>query len=133
MSPSTVFLAKGLSKTYQVGAVAVHALREVDLELVVGDFDRPPAGLGDQFRLDVEVVTWEAPSVRQVPASALVRTAKGWAVFVVEDGRARRRAVTIGHQSPEATEIVVGVELGEVVVRHPGSEVVDGVRVKGGQ
>ncbi|MDE2344245.1 MAG: ABC transporter ATP-binding protein [Betaproteobacteria bacterium] len=35
---SPVFVTRGLSKTYQMGEVAVHALRGVDLELYPGEF-----------------------------------------------------------------------------------------------
>jgi len=37
-SPSVVFQAKGLTKTYQMGEVQVHALRGIDLELHQGEF-----------------------------------------------------------------------------------------------
>jgi putative ABC transport system ATP-binding protein len=33
-----VFYARGLSKVYRIGGVAVHAMRPVDLELYEGEF-----------------------------------------------------------------------------------------------
>jgi putative ABC transport system ATP-binding protein len=35
---SQVFHARGLSKTYRMGDVEVHALRDVDLDIVEGEF-----------------------------------------------------------------------------------------------
>ena len=55
---------------------------------VVGDFDAPPARLGDRYRLDVRVVLWEGDSVLKVPASALFRRGDEWALFAIEE-RAR--------------------------------------------
>lgn len=96
---------------------------------VVGDFVTVPARLGDRFRLDVQLVLWEGDSVLKVPGSALFRRGDGWAVFAVQDGRARERAVTVGHESSTESEITSGVARGELVIRHPTDRVRDGTRV----
>ena len=80
---------------------------------VVGDFVTVPARLGDRFRLDVRLVLWEGDSVLKVPASALFRRGDRWALFAVEDGRAREREVTVGHESSTEAEIAAGVRRGE--------------------
>lgn len=96
---------------------------------VVGDFDSIPPGLGDRYRLDVRVVLWAGDSVLKVPASALFRRGEAWALFTVEDGRARERMVTVGHESATESEITSGVTRGSVVIRHPTDRVRDGSRV----
>jgi HlyD family secretion protein len=96
---------------------------------VVGDFDVPPARLGDRFRLDVRVVLWEGDSVLKVPASALFRRGDQWALFTIEDGRARERTVTTGHESSTETEILSGVAPGDLVIRHPTDRIREGTRV----
>jgi HlyD family secretion protein len=96
---------------------------------VVGDFVGLPGRLGDRYRLDVRLVLWEGDSVLQVPASALFRRGDGWALFVTEDGRARERKVTVGHESSTDAEITAGLARGEVVIRHPTDRVRDGTRV----
>jgi HlyD family secretion protein len=96
---------------------------------VVGEFGAPPPGLGDRFRLDVRVVLWAADSILGIPPSALFRRGAAWRVFVVVDGVARERAVTVGHESEAAAEILTGLEVGERVIRHPTDRVHDGVRV----
>ena len=97
---------------------------------VIGDFDAAPAQLGDRYRVDVEVVLWRGDSVLKVPASALFRQGDGWALFTIENGRAREHAVTIGHESSTETEISAGVERGATVIRHPTDRIHDGSRVK---
>jgi len=96
---------------------------------VVGDFVAVPTRLGDRFRLDVRLVLWEGDSVLKVPASALFRRGDRWALFVAEDGRAREREVTVGHESSTEAEITAGLARGEVVIRHPTDRVRDGTRV----
>jgi HlyD family secretion protein len=74
-------------------------------------------------------VVWEGANVLRVPTSALFRADEGWAAFVVENGRAVRRDVTIGHQAGLLTEVVYGLEEGEVVIVHPGNRLQDGTGV----
>jgi HlyD family secretion protein len=96
---------------------------------VVGDFDSIPPGLGDRYRLDVRVVLWAGDSVLTVPASALFRRGEAWALFTVEEGRARERTVTVGHESATDSEILAGVSPGTLVIRHPTDRIRDGSRV----
>ncbi|HET9386740.1 MAG TPA: efflux RND transporter periplasmic adaptor subunit [Gemmatimonadales bacterium] len=96
---------------------------------VIGDLlDLPPA-LGDRYRVEIRVVIWSADSVLTVPASALFRTGDDWRLFVVEQGRARPRNVTVGHRTSLQAEITDGMREGEVVIRYPSDRVSDGVRV----
>lgn len=86
--------------------------------------------LGSGYRVLARFVVWSSPSALQVPTSALFRAGNGWALFMVERGRAGRRAVTIGHQTGLATEILSGVKAGDTVIVHPGNDVADGKRVE---
>jgi HlyD family secretion protein len=86
--------------------------------------------LGDGYRVEASFVLWEGAGVLQVPSSALFRHGEGWAVFVVEAGRARRRAVETGHRSGLSTEITSGLKEGETVITHPDRSVEDGTRVR---
>lgn len=97
---------------------------------VIGDFVDPPAALGSGFRVDVAVVTWQDDDVLTVPTSALFRRGEGWQVFAVESGRARLRAVEIGHRGVERAEVLGGLSAGEEVVVYPSDQVTDGVRVE---
>ncbi len=97
---------------------------------VIGRFSTPPVGLGDAFRVDARVTLDEIADAVIVPASALVREGAGWSVFVVTDGRARHRAVTLGRRAADAAAVASGLAAGERVVTYPSDLVADGVRVK---
>jgi HlyD family secretion protein len=99
-----------------------------------GDGDVPigpaAARLGAGYRVLSRFVIWEGTSVLQVPSSALFRVGDDWAVFVVEDDRARQRTVRIGHEAGLRTEVTEGLADGDVVIVHPANEIEDGVRVE---
>lgn len=100
---------------------------------VVMDLVDPPdrrIALGDGFRVEVRVVTWERDGVLQVPTSALFRDEQGWKVFAVENGHAVRRAVEVGHQNGLAAEIRSGLKEGDRVILHPSGEIAEGVDVQ---
>jgi HlyD family secretion protein len=65
-----------------------------------------------------------------MPAASLFRSGDGWAVFVVEDGRARARTVRIGERNPLEAQVIEGLSEGEMVIRHPPNDLVDGARVR---
>jgi len=100
---------------------------------VIADITSPEAqwkSLGDGYRVEASFVLWEGANVLQVPANALFRFDSGWAVFVIEEGKARRRKVEVGHRTGLAAEIVSGLKAGEMVVAHPDETVEDGKSVK---
>lgn len=86
--------------------------------------------LGDGFRVEARIRVWRDDDVLQVPTSALFRTDEGWAVFVVEDGAAKRKTVEIGRQTGVAAVIDEGLERGEEVILHPSDQITDGVAVE---
>ncbi len=98
--------------------------------VVVASLAAPPGRLGAGYRVLARFVVWQGENVLQVPSAALFRVGDGWAAFVVEDGRARRRTVTIGQQAGLQTQVVDGLAEGEAVVVHPSNEIDDGVRVE---
>ena len=106
-----------------VGFTKISALGvEEQRVLVVADFTSDPAAwrrLGDGYRVESRFVLWQADSVLQVPSSALFRHGEGWAAFVVQDGKARRRDVNVGERNGLMAQIVSGLTEGERVVTHP--------------
>jgi len=85
--------------------------------------------LGDGYRVEAHFILWEDSDVLQLPASALFRHADGWAVFAIRDGKARRVAVQTGHSNGLVTQVLSGIEAGEIVIVHPDDRIEDGVRV----
>jgi HlyD family secretion protein len=96
---------------------------------VVADLVSPPGRLGDRYRVEARIVLWEEEDILKIPAGALFRGPDGWAVFTVEDGRARRRAVEVGHRNSDEAEILKGIAEGEVVILYPSDAIRHGVRV----
>lgn len=89
------------------------------------------SSLGHDYRIYARIVIWSGEDVLQVPLSALFRHGDAWAVFAVEDGRARRTAVEIGMRNDRSAQLVSGLEAGARVIVHPSDRVDDGVAVIG--
>ena len=96
---------------------------------VIADFESETAALGDGFRIEARVVIWEAGDVLQVPAGALFRSGDDWAVYRIEDERAKLVTIEVGHNSGDAAEVLSGLVLEDKVILHPGDHVTDGTRV----
>jgi HlyD family secretion protein len=97
---------------------------------VIADFVEPPGALGDGYRVEAKIIIWSADSVLKLPVSALFRNGEGWAVFIVENGRANRRELKIGQRGQLEAEVLQGLKAGETVIRHPSNNITDGARVK---
>jgi HlyD family secretion protein len=101
--------------------------------LVIADILSPPDTwrvLGDGYRLEALFVVLEAKDVLQVPNSALFRSGKDWAVFVFDNGKARRRPVEVGQRNGFTAEILSGIHENEKVIAHPDEAVADGSRIQ---
>ena len=112
----------------KVSALGVEEQRVLVIADIVSDV-RQWERLGDGYRVEARFLLWEGEGVLQVPATAVFPVDGGWAVFVLEDGRARRRAVTVGHRNGVAAEVLDGLVAGDPVVVHPDRGLEDGARV----
>ncbi len=86
--------------------------------------------LGDNFRVEGRIITWQTERTIKVPSGALFRRGEGWAVFVVEGGRARLKSVVVGPSSGPETQVLEGLAEGAEVIVYPGERVHDGERVR---
>jgi HlyD family secretion protein len=99
---------------------------------VIADFVSPPEereGLGDAYRVESRIVVWETPEATLVPAGCLFRRGQDWAVYVVENGRARLAPVQVGRTDGALTEVIEGLAPGTSVILHPGDNVMEGTWV----
>lgn len=85
--------------------------------------------LGHDFRVTVHVSVWHADSATSVPLGSLFRSGSDWAVFIVQDGRAALRKVTVGRRNSQVAEVVSGLAAGDTVILHPSDRVQDRSRV----
>jgi HlyD family secretion protein len=99
---------------------------------VVADFVDPVEKrptLGDSYRVEARIVTWENSSALRIPAGALFQRSGVSRVFVFDGSNARQRNVRIGRTNGILTEVLDGISEGEKVVVYPGDKVSDGARV----
>ncbi len=87
-------LAAVVRRVEPAGFLKVSALGVEEQRVwVVLDLTEPASAaraLGDGYRVEARVVTWEGRDVTRVPVSSLFRRGAGWAVFVEEGGRGAR-------------------------------------------
>jgi HlyD family secretion protein len=99
---------------------------------VIADFTDPlgrRATLGDNFRVEARIVTWEGEGVLRAPAGALFQRGAIWRAFVFENGRAQLRDVKSGRTNGVETEILDGLRENDRVVVYPGDKVTAGTRI----
>jgi HlyD family secretion protein len=95
-------------------------------------FASPPAdytGLGHGFRVETQIVVWQAEDTLIVPSSALFRSRNAWAVFVVVDGTAQLRAIQIGPNNGIIAQVTDGLTESDRVILYPSSGLSDGMSV----
>lgn len=127
-------LEASVSRVEQQGSVVVSALGVEERRVqVIAQIISPREewmSLGSGYRVLARFILWEDDDVLQVPNGALFRTDEDWSVFAVEDGRAVRQTVTVGHQTGLSAQILEGLSEGDIVIVHPGTEIEDGVKVE---
>ncbi|MBI5409298.1 MAG: efflux RND transporter periplasmic adaptor subunit [Nitrospirae bacterium] len=80
---------------------------------------------------DTEIITGEAKDVPVVPSQAIIEKGGEKIVYVIEQGRAARRKVTVGIYNWNFTEIKEGLKEGEKVIINPDKPgLKEGARVK---
>jgi HlyD family secretion protein len=86
--------------------------------------------LGDRYRVEARIITWQNDDVAQIPTGALFRRGNQWMVFTLKDGRAHTQPVTLGHQNPTAAELLSGLDPQDEIILYPPDSLTDGTRVK---
>lgn len=101
---------------------------------VILDLEEPHekwSALGDGYRVEVRILTWEADEALIIPESAIFRRNDRWATFAVRQGKAEVVFVDVGHRNGELVEVLGGLSEGMQVVVHPSDRVASGVNVAG--
>jgi HlyD family secretion protein len=122
--PATV-ASVGLSPTQSArGGVSYRARLTLTTGTMPDGSRAPTPRPGMSAVVDLQVRT--ARDAISVPATAIVREGDRDAVWVVEDGRARRRAVTVGTEGPDEVAVTEGLRVGEQVVVRGADQVQEG-------
>jgi HlyD family secretion protein len=106
-------------------------VEEQRVNVVIDFADRTEAAryLGDGYRVEVRVVTWEIDDTLKAPTSSLFRTGADWSVFVVTAGVAELRTVEVGERNGLEAQILSGLSESESVIVHPSDDIEDSVEV----
>jgi len=113
----------------KISALGVEEQRvnvRIDLVGNRADWER----LGHGYRIEARIVVDKADDVLRVPASALFREGRDWAVFVNERGRARLRRIEVGLMNDRFAEVRKGLREGDRVALFPSETIADGTRLK---
>ncbi len=106
-------------------------VEEQRVKVRVDFLDPIPDGmmLGDRYRVEARIVTWNGDDVLQVPTGALFRRGNEWRAFVDDGGVAKERKVSIGRNSGVSAQVTDGLEAGQRVILHPPDVIKEGVKV----
>jgi HlyD family secretion protein len=113
----------------KISALGVEEQRVYVIADFVDPVERRPT-LGDSYRVEARIVTWENPEALRAPAGALFQRGGAWQAFVAEAGRARLRTVQVGRSNGVQTEVLGGLAENERVIVYPGDKIADGARVR---
>ena len=116
----------GFTKISALGVEEQRVLVIVDITTPKEEWQR----LGDGYRMETIFIIWQDKDVLQIPSSALFRHNDQWAVFAIKDDRAVLTPVTIGQRSGISAEILSGLDEGDQIINHPGTNVEDNSRVR---
>lgn len=110
-------------------------VEEQRVNVVIDLLDRAEKreNLGDGFRVETAIVTWQSDDALRIPTSALFRENDQWHVFTIVDGIARSVPVQVGANNGLLAEIVQGLDVGQPVIVHPSDAVQDGTAVQSRQ
>ena len=100
---------------------------------VVGEIADAQAKLPANAAVEVEIVTGEKADALVVPRAALLRDGDRRFVYVYEDGRARRREISVGLLGMSDAEVASGLRENERVILPGGAPLADGLRVRPGR
>jgi RND family efflux transporter MFP subunit len=79
---------------------------------------------------DAGFVLEEIEGVLTVPSTAIVEEEEKTSVWVVEEGKAKRKEVVVGASSLEDSEILEGINEGETIIVLPPAKIKEGDKIK---
>jgi HlyD family secretion protein len=91
--------------------------------------DQSPPFLKDGMSADVDILTSNIPHSIVIPNEAIGKSGTSSYVYVVQDGIAKKRTVTIGRAGDSTTQVLAGLRPGEVIVATKMPTLTDGAQV----
>lgn len=112
----------------KVSALGIEEQR-VKVRLALTDPPEQWSRLGHEYRVFVHVIVWKADDALLAPLSALFRNGGSWAVYKVENARARLAQVDVAQRDLKFAAVVAGLAPGDRVIVHPSDRIADGVAI----
>jgi len=97
---------------------------------VIGEVSDPKGKLPTNAAVDVQIVTGEKSGTLVVPRAAVIRNGDRRFVYLLEDGRARRREVEVGLVGLSEVEVTAGLKEKDRVILPGAVTLSDGLRVQ---
>lgn len=121
-----------VSKVSRAGFLKLSALGiEEEKTLVYVEILDPPVNqLGDTFHVELEIRLSEQENILTVPLGALFKNNEQWALYTVENNKARLKSVKIGKRNASEAVITEGLQEGDEVILFPGDRIKDQIRVR---
>ena len=85
--------------------------------------------MGDNYHVDVVFILSEKENALTVPLGALFKNGENWAVYSIEQGRAKLREIKIGEKNDREALVVEGLRESDVIILFPSDKIKEGVRV----
>lgn len=104
--------------------------QRVNVLIDIASPEKAWAGLGDAYQVDARITVFSRDDATIVPSGALFRVGSDWSLYVVNNGRAERRAITLLRRSGQFAAVAAGVAPGEQVIVYPSDRIAPGVRVE---
>jgi multidrug efflux system membrane fusion protein len=115
------------ARIFHVSDIAEPTTRQVEVVALV----KNPGSLKPGFFAEVTLATESHRGARVVPESAVQASEQGFVAYVVAEGKAHLRPVTIGLRTGDGeVEILDGLEAAETVVVEGSDRLADGVPVQ---
>lgn len=113
----------------KVSALGVEEQR-VNVIVDLTDSREQRTGLGDAFRVEAHIVTWNDDDVLKIPSSAMFRSEEKWSVFIARNGIAELSHVTPGNRNSQEVEVVDGLNEGDEIILCPGDRIQHGTVIE---
>jgi RND family efflux transporter MFP subunit len=115
------------AKIYHVGAMADPQTRQVEVLAWVSN----PGSLKPGFFAEVELASQTHRDALVVPRTAIQPSENGFIGYAVVDGKAQRRTIQRGLETPDGlVQVLGGLQAGEMVVTEGSDRLADGVSVQ---
>ena len=86
--------------------------------------------LGDKQMVHARITLATIDHVLKISSKSLIQDGQETAVYVIEDGRARKRSITLGARDEDTIVVERGLKEHDRLIMSPGPNIKEGVRVK---